>query len=118
MRHYDQPAHKKIESAVKSSRARTVMFSSASSAANLALNDQTLIENTTRAELLHGNFIVQHNLSFRSVNHMSRFCPIMSLDSKIAKKFACARTKTSSVLNEAIMSSLKKYLVDQFSKEL
>ena len=94
------------------------MFSSASSAANLALNDQTLIENATRAELLFINFIVQHNLSFRSVIHMSRLCLIMSLDSKIAKKFACARTKTSSVLNEAIMPSLKKYLVDQFSKEL
>ena len=94
------------------------MFSSASSAANMVLNDQTLIENTTRAELLHVNFIVQHSLPFRTVNHMSRFCPIISLDSKIAKKFACAKIKTSSVLNKAIMPSLKKYLVDKYSKEL
>ena len=35
----------------------------------------------------------------------------------MTKKFACARTFCSSVLNEAIMHSLKKYLVDQLSIE-
>ena len=68
------------------------MFKSASSAADLFLKDQTLIENTIKAELLHVNFIVQHNLSFQ--------------------------TKTSSVLNETIVASLKEYLADQLSKEL
>ena len=68
------------------------MFKSASSAADLFLKDQTLIENTIKAELHHVNFIVQHNLSFQ--------------------------TKTSSVLNETIMASLKEYLADQLSKEL
>ena len=40
------------------------MFASASSAGDLVLNDQTLTEHTTRAELLHVNFIVQLNMPF------------------------------------------------------
>ena len=55
--------------------------------------------------------------SHLSTNHMSPFCPIMFPGWKTAKKFACARTKTSSVLNETIMPSLKNYLVDQLSKD-
>ena len=38
-------------------------------------------------------------------------------DWKTAKRFARARTKISSVLNETIMPSLKRYLVDQLSKD-
>ena len=38
-------------------------------------------------------------------------------DWKTAKTFARARTKISSVLNETIMPSLKRYLVDQLSKD-
>ena len=49
---------------LKSSRTMIIMFASASSAGDLVLNDQTLTEHTTRAELLHVNFIVQLNMPF------------------------------------------------------
>ena len=73
VRHCDWPAHKKMTSLVKSSRVTTGMFTSASSADDLDLKYQILIENTTRAELLHVNFIVQHN---QSSNHMLHLHPI------------------------------------------
>ena len=67
VRHCDWPAHKKMASLVKSSRVITDIITSTSSADDLALKRQILIENTTRAELLYVNFIVQHNLSFQNV---------------------------------------------------
>ena len=48
---------------------------------------------------------------------MLRPYPIMFPYLKIAKNFACTRTKTSLVFNVVIMRSLKKYLVHWLSKE-
>ena len=47
------------------------MFASASSAGDLVLNDQTLTEHTTRAELLHVNFIVQHSKPFVNQSYVA-----------------------------------------------
>ena len=47
VRHCDKSTHKKMATLVKSSRTITVMFASASSAVDLVLKDQTMIENTT-----------------------------------------------------------------------
>ena len=59
----------------------------------------------TRVEVLHTNFIAQHNLSFLLSDHMSKLYEKMFPDSKIAKRFACSRTKTASILNGAMMHS-------------
>ena len=64
----------------------------------------------TRVEVLHTNFIAQHNLSFLLSDHMSKLYEKIFPNSKIAKRFACSRTKTASILNGAMMHSLMAYL--------
>ena len=64
----------------------------------------------TRAEVLHTNFIAQHNLSFLLSDNMPKLYEKMSPDSKIAKCFACSKTKAACILNGAMMPSLKAYL--------
>ena len=39
-------------------------------------------------------------------------------DSKIAKQYACARTKTTCILNGAMMPKLEKYLTGYMSDKL
>ena len=66
------------------------------------------------------NTFLQFSVNFFFLYYVSIFGSlnyIIFRDSKIAKKFKCARTKTSSVLNEAITPNLRMYLVDQLSKE-
>ena len=70
-----------------------------------------LKEKTTRAEVLHTNFIVQHNLPFLTAEHLSPLYAKMFPDSKIAKNFKCSRTKTTCILNQAMGPALKHTLV-------
>ena len=70
-----------------------------------------------KAELLHVNPIVQHNLPFSLADHLSKMYPAMFPDSQIAKRFACARTKTTQILNGAMMPELKSYIVSQMKAE-
>lgn len=54
----------------------------------------------TRAECLFTSFIVEHNLSLSCSEHAGQLFRKMFPDSDIAKKYACARTKTSAIINE------------------
>ena len=46
-----------------------------------------------RTECMMTNFIVQHNLPFTVSDHLTKMFPKMFNDSKIAKQYACERTK-------------------------
>ena len=72
-----------------------------------------LAQQTIRAELIHTNFMVQHNLSFLTAEHLSPLYAKMFPDSKIAQNFKCSRTKTTCILNEAMMPALKLSLKEQ-----
>ena len=98
--HIGTPGHK---SSVKAkSNSRTIDFPSSSS---------NIKESVIRAEVIHTNFIVQHNLSFLTADHLSPLYQKMFPDSKIAKEFSCCRTKTTCILNQAIAPLLKEDLV-------
>lgn len=56
----------------------------------------------TRAEVKVANFIVEHNLPFAITDHLSPLIHDIFPDSQIAKRYACARTKTTCMLNLAI----------------
>ena len=71
-----------------------------------AVNQDTAV---IRAECMT-NFIVQHDLPFSTSDHLIKLFPKMFSDSKIAKQYGCARTKTTCILNGAMMPELKKYL--------
>ena len=101
--HCRSALHRKMEAAIKSSRS-LLTYSSASSSSDLS-------EKTIKAEVLHTNFIVQHNLSFMTADHLSPLYAKMFPDSKIAKNFKCCRTKTACILNQAMYPLSKKHLV-------
>lgn len=101
----EKTAHNKNVSAIKlSSKLPFVSEISLSSQLDTA---------ATKAELLHTNMIVHHNLPFALADHLSKLYPVMFPDSKIAKKFSCARTKTTQILNGAMMPLIKSYVIGQ-----
>ena len=51
-------------------------------------------ESVTRAEVLFANFVAEH-LSFYLADHFTHLTSVMFPDSKIAKSFRSARTKTT-----------------------
>ena len=48
------------------------------------------------------NFLVEHNLPFAVTDHLSPLLHNIFSDSDIAKNYACARTKTTCVINGAM----------------
>jgi hypothetical protein len=105
--HCETATHKKMEETIKSSRSLHSFVSSTTS---------NLLEKTIKAEVLHTNFIVQHNILFHTADHLSPLYAKMFPDSQIAKQFKCCRTKTTSILNEAIRPQLKAQLVSHMKE--
>ena len=66
-----------------------------------------------KAEILHTEFIVQHNISINTAEHLNKLYSKMVPDSKIVKNFHCSRTKTTCILNNALAPELKGYLCDE-----
>ena len=74
--------------------------------------DSDLKAKVIKAEVMHTNFIVQHNISFLTADHLAPLYAKMFPDSKIARNFKCSRTKTTCILNEAMRPALKTELVN------
>ena len=80
--------------------------------------DTNLAGQTIRAEVMHTNFVVQHNISFLTDEHLSPLYAQMFPDSKIAKNFKCSQIKTVSILNYVMMPGLKSALLDIMKEQL
>ena len=63
----------------------------------------TVPDKVTKAEVLFSTFIAEHNLPFAVADHFTDLCKQMFPDSQIAKDFACRRTKTTHVINRALV---------------
>ena len=74
-------------------------------------------KNVMKAEILHTGFIVQHNISINTAEHLNKLYSKMFPDSKIVKNFHCSRTKTTCILNNALAPELKGYLCDFMKNE-
>lgn len=61
----------------------------------------------TNAEMLFTSFLVEHNLPIRSADHAGPLFRAMFPDSKIAKKYSCARTK-STVLIQSMANATQQ----------
>ena len=72
---------------------------------------QSHSRNVISAELMMCQFIALHNLPFLAADHLSDLLPAMFPDSKIARDFACKRTKTKSMICGAIDPYLKDPIV-------
>ena len=64
--------------------------------------------NVTSAEIMMVKFIAMHNLSFKAADHFSELFPSMFPDSAIAADFARKRTKTKSIIYDALDPYMKK----------
>ena len=101
--HCKTPHHKTMEKSVKNtSKVGNIFASTVSDEGN---------DSVIRAEVMHTNFIVQHNLSFLTADRLAPMYSKMFPDSKIAQKFRCARTKKTAILNNAIRPALHESLV-------
>lgn len=68
-----------------------------------------------RAESLFTSFIVEHNLPVSVADHAGPLFRKMFPDSEIAKKYGCARTKTTSIIGEMAKKE-KQSLVEVLQK--
>ena len=62
---------------------------------------------TLRAEILHADFLVQHNIPFLTADHFAPLYSKMYPDCKIVKNVRCIRTNTTAILNEAMKPAIK-----------
>ena len=96
----------------KNARAKTV-----SSQIPFVADSSIQDKNVMKAEILHTEFIVQHNISINTAEHLNKLYSKMFPDSKIVKKFHCSRTKTTCILNNALAPELNGYLCDFMKNE-
>lgn len=66
----------------------------------IPINDEV-----TRAELLFATFLVEHNLPIATADHSKQLFRAMFPDSAIAKKFSCARTKATLLIQNLAVST-------------
>lgn len=62
-------------------------------------------------------FLVQHNIPLAVTDHLSPLFQEIFPDSKIAKSYGAARTKTTSILNHAMKPHFKEKLVKAMKEE-
>ena len=101
-KHIQTEGHRKKSAAVGSSTLKN-FFPSSSNSDNAVIN----------AEVLFTNFIVEHNIPIAVTDHAAPLFKQMFPDSNIAKKYGCARTKTTAIirtLGEADDKSITGYL--------
>ena len=91
-KHLGSQKHKTCYEAVKSSGRVTNHFG----------GDQSLGNQVIKAETQFVGFLVEHNLPLSVASHAMRLFKQMFLDSKIAAKYQCGRTKATHILNGAI----------------
>ncbi|KAJ8043481.1 hypothetical protein HOLleu_10580 [Holothuria leucospilota] len=72
-------------------------------------------EQVIRAEVLFSDFIVEHNLPIAFADHVGPLLRKMFPDSETAKKYGCARTKTTAILGvsaEENVNEIVKHLIN------
>lgn len=74
-------------------------------------------DKVTSAEVLFTSFILEHNLPFESASHAAPLFRKMFPDSKIAKKYGCAATKTAAIVNYALAPEMLRPVVEYMRKE-
>ena len=60
------------------------------------------------ADIYFARFVTEHNLPFAVADHFNKVCSLMFPDSKIAAKFACARTKTAALVTHALAPAVNE----------
>lgn len=79
--------------------------------------DQTNFQiKVQKAELRQVLYLVCHNISFNSVNHLSQLQPIISEDSKVAKHVSLKRTKCTQIIKNVFSKTVEENIVNDIKK--
>lgn len=81
-------------------------FSSSSKINTFFKNDTQF--DVSQAELLFTSFLIEHNVPLSAADHAGPLFRKMFPDSDIAKKYGCARTKTTALLKEMACNEMEK----------
>ena len=102
-----------IKKHLSTSKHQEVARASSCSSSLISMFQQSPIEDkVTRAEILFASFVAEHNLAFMAADHFTRLTKAMFPDSKIAKAFSSARTKTSCIVRGALHPHLHQPVVE------
>ena len=106
--HINGNAHKKAQE-IKSNQPGIV---------SVFLKPYNLLESQVRrVEVKVTGFITEHNIPFAVADHLGSLFKDIFHDSKIAKNYACGKTKTTCILNRAIKLELQKSSINQMKKD-
>ena len=67
------------------------------------------------AEVRWATFVSKHNLAFLSSDHATKLFKVMFPDTEIAKRFSCARTKTTAIVKVGLAPHFTKRVIDSMS---
>ena len=110
--HVDGPRHEQNAKMKKSQPSMLTML-------KVTTDEQKdLQDKITAAELVFADFIAEHDISLATADHASKLFQAMFPDSKIAKGFRCARTKTTALVKfkaKEISNNIAKSAENAFS---
>ena len=78
----------------------------------LTSNDSNLDKQVLNAEVMVTNFLVQHNITLLTVDHLTLLFKGAFPGSKIAKKYASRLTKTTAIINKSFAPHCLDYIVE------
>ena len=81
------------------------------------LINNTLLYQTTRAEVKIANALVQHNIPLAVTDHLSPLLRDIFPDSDIAKEYTSASTKTTCMINGSLVPHFKSALVSAMKSQ-
>ena len=67
------------------------------------------------AEVRWATFVAKHNIPFLSSNHATKLFSKMFPDSEIAKRFSCARTKTTAIVKNALAPHFTQRVIESIT---
>ena len=78
----------------------------------LTSNDSNLDKQVLNAEFMVANFLVQHNIALLTKDHLTLLLKEAFSDSKVAKKYASCRSKTTAIINKSSAPHCLDYIVE------
>ena len=100
-----------VTSHLKSKRHNDMSMAMASSTPITSLFQSQTSDQAIEAEVRWATFVAKHNLPFLSSDHATKLFG-KNIDSEIAKKFYCARTKTTAIIKKALAPHFTQRVIE------
>ena len=99
-----------------SSKRHAEMASACATASSITSHFKSQVNDMViETEVLVATFVAKHNLAFLASDHANKLFRTMFPDSEVAKKFLCARTKTTAIVKQALAPYFTEKVVSSMS---